>query len=309
MKAKEQYDKFIEHVKQSTKKFTLKRSSLKPLFDILDDQLKKNKVAPLVEKDVMKKLGSDKRLAKYQTAIETLLDVWGTTKDYVIPKTVNIPKDSSFSPVAEDESGPDEDVDCLAWVKKVEKQLNAFKEYMSADMFMNTSWDKSVPPMPNWKTGFAGCVNSKKRDEMLERYREFKKNPPKGSPMLPPKPGSEWKPALYKMAFEEINRNKAAICTQFALGAAHLLTTGREGGPQVEIVAFDNHVYVLVGRKGGVVKNKVPNDWQTQKNLVIVDGWAAAMGHEAIYQGLKGYPFTGMIDNLDHIAARFPVEE
>jgi hypothetical protein len=106
MKAKEQYDKFIEHVKQSTKKFTLKRSSLKPLFDILDDQLKKNKVAPLVEKDVMKKLGSDKRLAKYQTAIETLLDVWGTTKDYVIPKTVNIPKDSTFSPVAEDESGP-----------------------------------------------------------------------------------------------------------------------------------------------------------------------------------------------------------
>lgn len=311
MKPKEQYDKFVEHVKQSTKKFTLSRSSLKPLFEILDEQMKKNKIAALDEKQVAKALGTDKRLAKYQEAIETLLGVWGTAKDYVIPKKIVIPKDSTFSPIAEEEddlSGPDESVDCMAWVKKVEKELSAFKDYMSADMFMNTKWDKSDPPKPDWKTGFAGCVNPKMREEFLKRYREFKKNAPSGSPMMPPQPGSEWKPTQYKLVFQEIDRNKAAICTQFALAAAHILTKGREGGPQVEIVAYDNHVYILVGRKGGAPKNKVPNDWQTQKNLVIVDGWAAAMGFDVIYQGLKGYPYTGMIDNLDHIAARFPLK-
>ena len=98
MNAKQQYDKFVEHVQQSTKKFTLKRSSLKPLFAILDEQMKKKKVAALDPTAVTKALGKDKRLAKYQSAIDTLLGVWGTDHDYVIPKPGTQPKESAITP-------------------------------------------------------------------------------------------------------------------------------------------------------------------------------------------------------------------
>lgn len=98
MKPKQQYDKFLEHVRQSTTKFTLKRSSLKPLFAILDDQLKKKAFAALDRAAVTKALGKDKRLAKYQAAIDTLIGVWGTDQDYVIPKAPPQGRGSAATP-------------------------------------------------------------------------------------------------------------------------------------------------------------------------------------------------------------------
>lgn len=122
MNSKQQYDKFLEHVQQSTKKFTLKRSSLKPLFDILDTQLKTKKVARLDRAAVMKTLGTDKRLTKYQTAIDTLLGVWGTDQDYVIPKAGAQPKDSAITPAVILGDGEDkrkvlstQDMACHTW--------------------------------------------------------------------------------------------------------------------------------------------------------------------------------------------------
>ena len=101
MNAKQQYDKFLDHLKLIHSSFQSSRSSLKPLFEILDIQLKRKKIALLDGKVIAAKLGKDRRIAKYKNAIDMLLSVWGTTGDYVVPKSVHVPKESMLSPVAD----------------------------------------------------------------------------------------------------------------------------------------------------------------------------------------------------------------
>lgn len=306
MDAKGQYDEFLKHVKQINSKFKKGTSSLKPLFEVLDEQLKKMKIAALDEEKLRGKIDKDKRAKKYQAALTELFKVWNTNGNYTIPKGTIETKDSMLSPVLDEEG--DSDVSPSEFVAEVREALEKFKEYASADVFMNTEYLDKEKTQPNWKTGFASCVNPKVREAVHERFLNYKKVPFGTYPQnyvavsSSPKPGSEWQPEACAFAFKVVSKIKAGVCTQFALATAHVLTNGRKSGPRVEIVAYDNHVYVLVGRKGEVKNNKIPNDWHKQSDIVIVDGWAGAMGYPVIYQGLKNYPY-GMIKDLDFIAA------
>lgn len=308
MDAATQYNEFVKHVKLLNPKFKKGTSSLKPLFEVLDEQLKKKgKVAKLDEEKLRGKIDKDKRAKKYQPALIELFKVWNTGDDYTIPpKTVEI-KDSMLSPVIEEEDEKGSSVSPIDFVEEVRETLEKFKQYASADVFMNTQYTDKEKTKPDWETGFARCVNPKVREDVQERFLKYKNTPPGTHPpnfkaaSPSPEPGSDWTPKTYQTAFTVVTKIKAGVCTQFALAAAHVLTNGRDSGPRVEIVAYDNHVYVLVGRKGEVKNNKIPNDWHKQSDLVIVDGWAGAMGYEVIYQGLKKYPY-GMIKDLDFIA-------
>ena len=309
MDAKTQYDEFVKHVQRINPKFKKGTSSLKPLFEVLDDQLKKKKVGALDEDKLRGKIDKDKRAKKYQPALTELFRVWNSDEDYAIPKNTTETKDSMLSPVLIIEEGGGSDVKPIDFVNEVRDKLEKFQEYASADVFMNTQYTDEKKTEPDWDTGFAACVNKKERKAVQERFLKFKNVPPNTHPpqfkavSATPKPGSDWAPSSYETAFKVVSKIKAGVCTQFALASAHILTSGRETGPRVEIVAYDNHVYVLVGRTGDVTKgNKVPNDWHKQSDLVIVDGWAGAMGYEVIYEGLKKYPY-GMIKDLDFIAA------
>lgn len=149
MTPQEQYNKFVEHVQKSTKKFTKQRSSLLPLFSILDDQLSKKDVVRLKKEDVEKALGKDKRVAKYQEAITSLLKVWGTKEDYEIPKQVIIIKDSTFSPVSDDWDLKDLKEKAAEIVNKI------FREKIVVDEWTNEEWNLEAISKSSKETSIA----------------------------------------------------------------------------------------------------------------------------------------------------------
>jgi len=108
----------------------------------------------------------------------------------------------------------------------------------------------------------------------------------------------------YNMVYQKVTQERAGICTQFAKAAAHVLTSGRANGPRVEIVAFDNHVYVLVGRSGGYKGHLLSSDWVQDAGVVIVDPWAGSLGHPTVYENYASYPLKGMVNPLKIVAER-----
>jgi hypothetical protein len=89
-----------------------------------------------------------------------------------------------------------------------------------------------------------------------------------------------------KSAHDNTVKAKGAICTTFALCAAHILTKGKRqaGGVRVEIIGVNRnlgtHMYVVCGRAGNTLSNI--DSWGA--NAVIVDLWAAALGGHKNFQ-------------------------
>jgi len=150
----------------------------------------------------------------------------------------------------------------------------------------------------DWTRGFAGCVNPANRATVLTTYRDaVRRGADSGMP--PPTPGA-WNAGRAKSAYDQVNQQKAGICTLFAYAAAHILTYARPAGPCVEVVAYDNHVYVVIGRGGRAVSpgENLPDVSAWGSAYSIVDPWAGAMGWEVAYKQSEGFPYTTMMSPL-----------
>ena len=196
-----------------------------------------------------------------------------------------------------------------AFVSRVGPQLEAFKECASADAFLGSTYTKATDEF-DYKTGFGACINPGQREAVRARHRALKGTSrgaatPFDSHLSP----GEWKATKFLMAYNRVMGESAGICATFAQAAAHILTTGQQTGPRVEIVSFHNHVYVLVNRQGEVDGNTIPPQWMGEPGIVIVDGWAAAMGYESMYVGLNRYPYLGMLNPLILVASWPPLAE
>jgi len=191
------------------------------------------------------------------------------------------------------------------WVNAVRPALDKLGSYACADAYLGTTYNKATDKY-DYNTGFARCIPVAKRPQVEKLYREMKArgagtaNP--GDAMYTP--GRDWKPMNYNMVYQKVAQERAGICTQFAKAAAHVLTSGRANGPRVEIVAFDNHVYVLVGRSGGYKGHLLGTDWVQDAGVVIVDPWAGSLGHPTVYENYASYPLKGMVNPLKIVAER-----
>ena len=193
--------------------------------------------------------------------------------------------------------------DAWAFVNRVRAQLDEFKECASADAYLGSTFMKDKNDY-NYAEGFAGCINPSERQAVRARHASLKGTSrgaatPFDSHLSP----GEWKATKFRLAYDRVMREKAGICATFAQAAAHVLTTGQTTGPRVEVVSFRNHVYVLVNRSGDVDEDTIPPSWLGDPGVVIVDGWAAAMGYESVYVGLNQYPYVGMLNPLILVAS------
>lgn len=195
--------------------------------------------------------------------------------------------------------------DARGWVDAVRPALNLLGSYACADAYAYTTYNKATDSY-DYNTGFARCVRPDARPVVEKRYREMKAR--KAGATTPGDAlvihGGKWNAPGYGMVHQFVTQQKAAICTQFAKAAAHVLTHGRPGGPRVEIVAYRNHVYVLVGRKGGYSGHVVDAGWVSEPGLVIVDPWAGSLGWDTIYTRYADYPLKAMANPISLVAER-----
>lgn len=187
---------------------------------------------------------------------------------------------------------PTTPAEALAWVKQVDTPgpngLQQFSTFACLDA-----------------TTFRHCIRPAAKNPVLQReaawkagnYRAYGNS--SGMAMIP---SLHWNAAKLRNAYNRISGEggRGAVCTTFGLMAAHILTNGRVGGPRVELVAYPNgrrsHIYVLVGRQGLLTnQGRLPNDW----DAVVVDAWAASLGHDCIYANKASYRFQAMSNNLE----------
>jgi hypothetical protein len=101
----------------------------------------------------------------------------------------------------------------------------------------------------------------------------------------------------------------SAVCTSFAKAGAHVLLRNADAdSPRVEIVswssgnAMEAHVYVLVGRDPYYMDDDltvIPPLGKWNKDTVVVDPWAAALGHPVWWRpGEFPATFVGMASPL-----------
>ncbi|HEY6514251.1 MAG TPA: hypothetical protein VI032_19900 [Burkholderiaceae bacterium] len=196
--------------------------------------------------------------------------------------------------------------DPRTWVGEVRQQLDKLGSYACADAYFGCEYDKATDKY-NYNTGFARCIPASKRAQVEKLYRDMKK---RGAGATTPgdamyTPGGSWKGHNYGLVYQTVTGARAGICTQFAKAAAHVLTATRPKGPRVEIVAYKNHVYVLVGRSGGYSQGHVvPSSWTSDPRLVIVDAWAGSLGNPTVYETYASYPLKGMVNPIVLVAER-----
>jgi len=203
----------------------------------------------------------------------------------------------------------DGDTAARAFVMGVRPQLDAFKVFACGDAFMNTTIRDGVP---DYQTGFASCINPPKREEVRARSLGLQGTSRGAASPFDSKIDEErqWKSTQFRMIENRVRGDQAGICVTFAKAAGHVLTATRDEGPRVEIVSYDNHVYVLVNRTGDLAGGwRIPNGWINDPAILIVDPWAASMGYECIYEGYRTYPYKGMVDNLLLVARWGPGED
>ncbi len=185
--------------------------------------------------------------------------------------------------------------EALAWVNDRfagENGLSQFSSYACLDA-----------------TTFADCINGAHRAEVLQRQTEWKsKNWPAFGTNAAVAMGGISKEFNLTSLRTNYNRirdqgGRGAVCTTFAYLGAFVLLVDRPAGPRVEIVSFPNgtasHVYLLVGRRGWPM-DYIPENW----NAVIVDPWAASLGHPCVYASRNEFIFNGMTSNLQQVKLR-----
>jgi hypothetical protein len=202
--------------------------------------------------------------------------------------------DTFFPGVSEIPDPPKREA-CLNWVNERlagEHGLGQFSTYACLDA-----------------TTFEQCINGVHRAEVLKRQADWKaKNWPAFGTNAAIAMGGiqkEFNLSSLRTNYTRIRDQggRGAVCTTFAYLGAHVLLADRPSGPRVEIVSFPNgtasHVYLLVGRRGWPL-DYIPDNW----DAVVVDPWAASLGHPGIYGSRKEFVFNGMTKGLQVIKSR-----
>lgn len=202
--------------------------------------------------------------------------------------------------------------DAVAFVARVKPQLDVFKTYGCGDAYMNSPFDKATNTY-NYGRGFATCIKTSERANVEARFNDMKKRPGAGATsaadaML--SPSGTWPAINYRMTYERVTTERAGICTTFGKAAAHILTNGQTTGPSVEVVAYKNHVYLLVNRQGEYTdEGAIPDDWTAEPGIIVIDPWAASLGWPCIFLGFGAYPLKSMVKGLTLVAAWPAVED
>ena len=274
MNATEQINAFIAHIKTFNKSFTESRSSLKKLLVYLRIPANSEKRFMSVQEIKMKCANpKDKRLDKYEPALNELKKVWGTSLNYGRPVSVALPPPPLVTPS-----------NAMILVNEVRAELEKCKLYACNDVGT-----------------FSSCVNKSLPKSEQDRIRKAK---PEfvGAPIL--SPDRSWKARSLKVAFDSVNSKQAAECTNFAYYAAHILGTGKTTPqPRIEIVSWEGegtlkHLFVLVGRKGTTAADgRIPSASTWNNDVVIVDCWALSLGWDCVFTK-DNYCFKGMMSPL-----------
>ncbi|MDH0863366.1 hypothetical protein [Mitsuaria sp. GD03876] len=266
---------FIAHVTDSTDKFTESRSSLRNLLAWL--RTPTNQATRLADVAAAKRHcadPNDRRLAKYDPALRSLVVVWGTSNDYARTPP---------APVATVAAAP-VGGSVMALINAARVTLEQCRNYACNDVGT-----------------FPQCVNTalpKSRQDAIRERGALKT----GMPLLVD-PTAAWNAPALEQAFMNVNRNRAGECTAYAYYAGHVLGTTpmRTARPRLEIVSWEGkgmakHCFVVVGRAGprgrsGLLPNSV--EWNTDAR--IVDCWALTLGFECVYS-VSNYCYPGMIN-------------
>jgi hypothetical protein len=158
---------------------------------------------------------------------------------------------------------------------------------------------RSAAPLVKWLAGYALAPNDPKNPGHAAAQKLLKRT-------------SGWSGAEYKKVADDLEKHKGGNFAMYAFAAAHHLTAGQATGPRVEIVAWKDktkkeyvHAFVLVGREGPDATEKVPDSWESQNDIAIVDGAMCQKFKEVAFKRPGEYP-SGMRDNLDLIAVWAP---
>jgi hypothetical protein len=286
---------FIADLKTRTDTFTRGRSSTLRLIEHLETTQGApmpfaggNEVQKLQAAKSLCASPNDSRLKKYESALRALVRVWGTNNAYAAEVAVVAPTRVSGAWTRQS---------MKAWIDDVKSQLDQFK------------------PMAVLDAGaYPGDINPDKRAEVQNRARNYKA--PSGS--VGGTMGdaawlavdTNWNPGPAKAAFQRVTADRSGVCSSFAKAASWVLTANRSTGPRIELVSFKNpmkasiaHVFVIVGRKGGLVGGKLTDKTTWGDQTWIVDAWLGAMGWEIVYD-VSGFPKPGYLQNLTLLMER-----
>jgi hypothetical protein len=291
---------FEADLKSRTGTFTKSRSSTLDLFNYLETT--KHDPTPFAGASEPLKVqaakakcknAADSRLAKYEPALRALVRVWGTGKPYVAEVG------GSTSPVvpAPVSSGSWSKSKIETWINDVAGELDKFK------------------PMAVLDAGaFPGDINPSKKQEVLDRAAKYPV--PQGSAgstmgdAFMSQQSTAWSITALKSVYEKVHSEKRGVCTSFARAAAYVLTVGRPSGPRIELVSYRNpkknriaHVFVVLGRKGGLEGGKLPDKSNWGSDTMIVDAWLGAMGW-GIVSDVDAFPKKGYLTNLSVLMER-----
>jgi hypothetical protein len=234
----------------------------------------------------------DAHPAEYQ---ERFADIWPTFHGQMRLEAMHY--DPDFIECLDETATPVSLGDAYAWVTHVDtaEGLQQFRTYACLDA-----------------TTFKECIRGDQTEDGPVRRRENEWNqggfPPFGTnAAMAIIPENRWAPGRLRVNYMRIRDQggRGAVCTTFGLLAAHVLTDGRPNGPRVEVVSYPrgtgSHVYVIVGRQGGLTpQNRIPENW----DAVVVDAWAAALGHPCVFASRASFPFQGMTSNLELVMQR-----
>ena len=279
---------FIAHVTASTDKFTESRSSLRNLLAWLRNPANQHtRLADVAAAKQRCADPGDRRLAKYNAPLASLVAVWGTTHDYA--RNVPAPVVPAVVPVGGGGS-------VMVLINAARQGLERCRNYACNDV-----------------GAFSQCVNP---GLPSARQAAIRDRPPlkTGMPLLVD-PRGGWNGPALQQAHTNADTSRSGECTTYAYYAGHVLNTTQIAGnrPRIEIVSWEGpgrfkHCFVVVGRTGprsptGLLPSSV--HWNAEAR--IVDCWALTLGYECVYT-VAHYPYPGMMNPskiiMDNTVAR-----
>ena len=287
--SEQHYQAFKRDLRTYNRRFRRITSSLKGLLDHLYAR-RQNPARITFDNAIAQcRRPNSEKIYKYRGAIRRLVSVWGTGLAYP-------------NPVA---AGP--------WIQVVKPQLDQQKQFACGDAFFGCKRPAGggQPPV-NW-TGFAACINPTQRTQVMNRHdnhtRPFVQGGAAMGGLVVDNAAAldvSWKPANIRSQYNFVYTIlQAGICTSFGKASAHVLVSGPRANaahPRVELVSYKNHVFIIVGRKGGYENfqdYRLPSDRRTWgDDWYIVDGWAGAMGYEVVYTQDQQFPYRSMLNPL-----------
>ncbi|BCD90212.1 hypothetical protein fh0823_03510 [Francisella halioticida] len=188
----------------------------------------------------------------------------------------------------------------IDFVRSFEKDFLEFSDYTSNDA-----------------RTFIGCINPSKKTVILEKADISTNAKYDFQFVLLKQRNVSWDSNLLNKAYDSVRNRKSGVCTTFAYAAAHIISSGRLAeAPLIEIVAYSNHIFIIVGRNhsyNGNLRNRNYIDdisyWGDE--YVVIDPWAIAMGYDIAFytkSNFNSYPYKNMIRNLSLEMANKPPE-